>query len=92
MSGRVQCVRSLRGLASSALGSVLRRLRTPHMVYGYRDSSGLWRPRTRVSDTVSMYLPERIRIADNVYIGHFCVLEPKDVGWKIQSWNVKPNP
>ena len=25
-----------------------------------------------------------------VKTGHFCVLEPKDVGWKIQAWNAKP--
>lgn len=45
------------------------------MVRGYFDSSGEWRPRTRISDTVSIYRPENIRIADNVFVGHYSILD-----------------
>lgn len=45
------------------------------MVWGYRDSTGELRPQTRISDTVFMYHPERIRIADNVFVWHYTILD-----------------
>lgn len=51
------------------------KIKAPNMVWGYRDSSGEFRPRTRVSDTVFMYHPERIRIADNVFVWHYTILD-----------------
>jgi acetyltransferase-like isoleucine patch superfamily enzyme len=47
----------------------------PRMIWGHHDSTGQWRPRTRISDTVAWYAPERIKIADHVFIGHHCLLD-----------------
>lgn len=45
------------------------------MVGGYLNSTGEWRSRTRLSDTAFMYYPERIRIADNVFVWHYTILD-----------------
>ncbi len=45
------------------------------MVWGYIDSTGEMRSRTRISDTVFMYHPERIRISDNVFVWHYTILD-----------------
>ncbi len=45
------------------------------MIYGFLDSSGQWRPLTRISDTTSIHRPERVRVGDNVYVGHYCLLD-----------------
>lgn len=45
------------------------------MVWGYKDSDGEFRDRTRISDTVFMYHPERIRISDNVFVWHYTILD-----------------
>jgi acetyltransferase-like isoleucine patch superfamily enzyme len=45
------------------------------MLWGYRCPDGGWRPRTRISDTVAIYRPERVRIGDNVFVGHYCILD-----------------
>ena len=47
----------------------------PKMLWGYRNSDGRWQQKTRISDTVFMYHPEKINISDNVFIGHYCVLD-----------------
>lgn len=52
-----------------------RKLMAPRMLWGYRDASGQWRPRTRVSDTAHLYHPERISLADNVFLGHYTILD-----------------
>lgn len=52
-----------------------RALKAPKMLWGYQDSSGEWRPRTRVSDTAFLYHPERISIADNVFVWHYTILD-----------------
>jgi len=54
---------------------MVRSLKAPRMVRGYLDSSGQWRPRTRISDTVFMYRSENIRIADNVFVWHYSILD-----------------
>ena len=45
------------------------------MVWGYRDSSGETRRRTRISDTAFLYYPEKIRISDNVFVWHYTILD-----------------
>jgi len=45
------------------------------MVSGHMDSSGEWRAKTRISNTVYFYHPERIRIGDNVFVWHFTILD-----------------
>lgn len=61
------------------------------MLYGYMDSSGIWRPKTRMSDTTSIYRPERVLIDDNVFIGHYVILDGTGgleigEGAQISSW------
>lgn len=53
----------------------LRNLKAPRMIWGYRDSSGELRKRTRVSDTAFLYHPENIRISDNVFVWHYTILD-----------------
>ena len=66
--------------------------KAPKMLYGYSDSAGGWQARTRISDTVSLYRRENIHISDNVYIGHFCVLDGTnelviEEGVQLAGWN-----
>lgn len=49
--------------------------KAPKMIWGFKDSNGAWRPRTRISDTVFFYHPERIQIDDNVFIWHYTILD-----------------
>lgn len=53
----------------------IRRMKAPYMVWGYADADGSWRPRTRISDTVFMYHPEKMHIADNVFVWHYTILD-----------------
>lgn len=43
----------------------------PRMISGFRRHDGLRLPRTRVSNMSRIEHPGRLRIADNVFIGHF---------------------
>lgn len=52
-----------------------RDFKSPKMLWGYLNASGDWRPRTRISDTVYFYHPERINIADNVFVWHYTILD-----------------
>jgi len=53
----------------------MRRYKAPRMVWGYQDSTGEWRPRTRISDTVVLYAPDRISIGNNVFVWHHTILD-----------------
>lgn len=53
----------------------IRQFKAPKMVWGYLDSSGEWRSRTRISDTIFFYHPERIKVADNVFVWHYTILD-----------------
>jgi len=59
----------------SWLESEIRKYKAPRMVWGYKDSTGEWRKRTRISDTVFFYHPERITIADNVFVWHYSIID-----------------
>jgi acetyltransferase-like isoleucine patch superfamily enzyme len=66
-------------------------IKAPKMIWGYKDSTGQFRYRTRISDTVFWYHPERIKIADNVFIGHYTILDGTggleiDEGAQIGAW------
>jgi len=51
-------------------------IKRPRMIYGaFRGADGVLLPDTRVSDSVFFHRPENIRIADNVFIGHFTWLD-----------------
>jgi acetyltransferase-like isoleucine patch superfamily enzyme len=71
---------------------IIEKAKTPSMVWGFQDSNGEWRPRTRISDTVFMNHPERIRIDDNVFIGHYTILDGTGYleiceGAQLAAWN-----
>jgi acetyltransferase-like isoleucine patch superfamily enzyme len=57
------------------LNHLIAKVKAPRIVWGYQDSNGEWRPRTRISDTVFMYHPERIKIEDNVFVWHYSILD-----------------
>jgi acetyltransferase-like isoleucine patch superfamily enzyme len=65
----------LRRLVSKMIQPYVRRLKAPRMIYGFLDASGVWRPLTRISDTASIHRPERVTVEDNVYVGHYCLLD-----------------
>lgn len=69
---------SLRRYIRKWLQQLRRASKAPKMLWGYSDSTGEWRTRTRISDTVSFYRRENIHIADNVFIGHYCILDGTD--------------
>ena len=60
---------------SRHLHPMQRRLKQPRMLWGYQDASGLWRVRTRISDTVFLYHPERIFIEEDVFVWHYTILD-----------------
>lgn len=47
----------------------------PRMVYGYVNALGVFLPRTRVSSSTVFFSEERLQVADNVFIGHFSVMD-----------------
>jgi acetyltransferase-like isoleucine patch superfamily enzyme len=47
----------------------------PRMVYGYAGPRGVFLPRTRVSSSTVFFAEERLQVQDNVFIGHFSVLD-----------------
>ena len=53
----------------------MRRIKTPRMISGYMDSSGEWRPKTRISDTAFFYHQENIKIGNNVFVGHYTIID-----------------
>lgn len=57
------------------LSTCLRRFKQPIMVWGYKNPSGAYVKKTRVSDTALMQHPERISIGDNVFISHYSILD-----------------
>lgn len=53
----------------------MRRIKSPRMISGYMDSSGEWRPKTRISDTAFFYHQENIKISNNVFVGHYTIID-----------------
>lgn len=63
----------------------------PRMVYGYQGADGIYRPLTRISDTVYFNHPERVFIEDNVFVGHYSILDGTGVlkigeGAQLAAW------
>jgi acetyltransferase-like isoleucine patch superfamily enzyme len=65
----------LRSVLREKQNLIIRKLKAPRMLWGYRDSLGIWRPRTRISDTVFFCHPEKISIKDNVFVWHYTILD-----------------
>ena len=66
---------SLKRFVHVKLNRLITKVKEPRMVWNYQDSNGEWRPRTRISDTVFMYHPERIKMEDNVFVWHYSILD-----------------
>lgn len=47
----------------------------PRMVLGWRRADGVYLPRTRISNVTHIDHPHQLDLADNVYIGHFNLIE-----------------
>lgn len=59
----------------SWLQRLWRALLAPRMLYGWRAADGAWRAHTRVSTSTHIDCPERLQLADHVYVGHFNTLD-----------------
>lgn len=57
------------------LNALVRKIKAPKMLWGFEDPTGEYRKKTRISDTVFFYHPENIKIADNVFIWHYSILD-----------------
>jgi len=53
----------------------VRALFGPRMLYGWRRADGRWLPHTRISSATRIESPERLDIADHVYIGPFNLID-----------------
>lgn len=78
-------------LISRFIFPIIRRIKAPHMLWGYMDSSGNWRKKTRISDSVFLNHKERISIADNVFVWHHTILDGTGMldigeGTQIGAW------
>lgn len=68
--------RLLRAIAHrTGLIDFLRRQKQPRMVWGWRDASGNWLPKVRISDTAYLGHLSQIQLSDNVFIGHYTLLD-----------------
>lgn len=63
------------GFVKNEIKELIRNIKSPKMITGYLDYDGEFRPRTRYSDTVFFYHRDRIKIADNVFIWHYAILD-----------------
>lgn len=54
---------------------MLSRLWGTRMVYGYVDKNGVYLGKTRISNTTHIFAEDQLSIADNVFVGHFSVLD-----------------
>lgn len=82
----------LRRFIRLRLDSIIRKIKVPRMVKGYHDASGEWRATTRLSDTIFFNHPEKVFIEDNVFIGHFSILDGTgslhiEEGAQLAGWN-----
>lgn len=59
----------------SFLSNRIMNMTKPHMIYGYRRFDGEFLKNTRISNTVSIGFPQKLHIEDNVFIGHYNVVD-----------------
>lgn len=51
-------------------------LQRPKMLWGYRSPADrVYRPHVRMSNTVFLYHPERIELADDIFVWHYAILD-----------------
>jgi acetyltransferase-like isoleucine patch superfamily enzyme len=84
--------RKIKDIFYHRLDMIIKNYKTPKIIWGYQNPSGEWRERTRISDTVFFNHPERIFISDNVFVGHYSILDGTGgleigEGTQIAAWN-----
>ena len=84
--------KSLRRSIRLKIYSIIRKLKAPRMIWGYMDTNDNWHEKTRISNSTAFYKEEKIQIDNNVYIGHFCILDGTggihiEEGCQIAGWN-----
>lgn len=52
-----------------------RTLKTPRMIWGYRNNDGKFLDKVRISDTVFFYHKEKIDFSNNVFVWHYTILD-----------------
>lgn len=76
--------KAVKSYIRSEILRVLRENKAPQMIYGYQDPvTGEMLPRTRISDSTVIYNPENVKFANNVFVGHYAILdgtEPVTIG------------
>lgn len=72
---RRQVRRAVRRLLEIAFEAPFEDIKRPKMVYGWTNSDGTFRPHTRISDSTHVHARENVKIADEVFIGHFTWLD-----------------
>ncbi|WP_320053572.1 acyltransferase [uncultured Acetobacteroides sp.] len=84
--------RSPFGKIMSLLGQCIAKLQKPFMVYGFTDlGTNKFRKFTRISSNVTIMSPDKLRIADNVWVWHYTILDATegitiDEGAQIGAW------
>lgn len=84
--------RTVRRTVRCMLDEGIRRLKAPKMRWGYQNPGGEWRKHTRVSDTVCFNHRENISLGENVFVGHYSVLDGTGrleigEGCQLAAWN-----
>ncbi len=59
----------------ATLQRLWRRFVSPRMLYGWSAADGRWLAHTRVSSHTHVEAPQRLQMADHVYIGHHNVID-----------------
>lgn len=57
------------------LKDILGRYQRPVFVIGYKNSDGVYCPLTRIGNTTFLSESENLKLADNVFIGHYSFIE-----------------
>lgn len=66
---------SLKRRIRAWIEEIAREQSAPRMVYGYQTADGDLRRKTRMSNTVYINNPGQAKIGDNVFVGHFTILD-----------------
>ncbi|MCC6300738.1 MAG: acyltransferase [Anaerolineales bacterium] len=65
----------IKRLARKKFNNFRRSMFAPRMLWGYENINGEYLDKTRISDTVFLYHPERINFANNAFVWHYTILD-----------------
>jgi len=66
---------ALKQFIRKRVNTILREFKAPRMLWGFESQNGEYHTKTRISDTACFYHPESIKIADNVFVWHYTILD-----------------